>query len=45
LQTADVEEIKTHILCSVNFFQKFCCLKDNFEKCDTARQATDDNII
>ena len=28
-----------------NFFQKFGCLYENVEKCGTARQATDDNII
>jgi len=44
LQTRIVEEIKTYILCFVTFFQKFY-LKDNVEKCGTARQATDDNTI
>jgi hypothetical protein len=39
-----VENIKTHILCSVTLFQK-CHLWDNVEKCCTARQTTDDNII
>jgi hypothetical protein len=27
-----VEKIKTHILCSVTFFRKSCCLWDNVEK-------------
>jgi len=32
LQTRVVEKIKTHILCSITFFQKLCCLWDNVEK-------------
>jgi hypothetical protein len=44
-QTKVVEKIKTHILCSITFFLKSCCLWDNVEKYVTARQATDDNII
>jgi len=39
-----VEEIKTHILCSVTFFKKILPLKDNVEKYSTAGQATDDNM-
>ena len=31
-QTNVVEEIKTHILCSVNLFRKSCPLWDNVEK-------------
>jgi hypothetical protein len=38
-------KIKTHILCSITFPQKSCCLWDNVEKYGTARQTTDDNII
>jgi hypothetical protein len=40
-----VEKIKTHILCSVTFSRKSCRLWDNVEKCGTAGQATDGNII
>ena len=32
---------KTHILCSVNFFQKSYCLWDNVEKYCRAGQVTD----
>jgi hypothetical protein len=44
-QTKAVDEIKTHISCSITFFRKFCRLWDNVEKYGRARQATDDNII
>jgi hypothetical protein len=44
-RTKVVDKIKTHILCSVTFFQKSCHLWDNVEKYGTARQVTDDNII
>jgi hypothetical protein len=44
-QTEVVQKIKTHILCSINVFQKLCRLWDNVEKYGTARQDTDDNII
>ena len=44
LQTNVVEKIKTHILCSITFFQKSCRLCDNVEKYCRAGQATDDNI-
>jgi hypothetical protein len=44
-ETKVVEKIKTHILCSIMFFQKSCRLWDNVEKYGRARQATDDNII
>jgi hypothetical protein len=44
-QTEVVEEIKTHILCSVTFLQKLCHLWDYVEKYHRARWATDDNII
>jgi hypothetical protein len=40
-----VKKIKTHILCSVMFFQKLCCLWDNVEKVSIARQATGDSMI
>jgi len=39
-----VEEIKTHILYSIFFFEKSCYLKDNVEKYCRAGQATDDNM-
>jgi hypothetical protein len=44
-QTFVVEKIKTYILCSVTFYRISCRLLENVEKCGTARQATDDNII
>jgi hypothetical protein len=40
-----VEKIKTHILCSINFFPKIVPLWNNVEKEHRTRQATDDNII
>jgi hypothetical protein len=40
-QTKVVEKIKTHILCSVTFFQKSCRLRDNVEKYGKARRVTD----
>jgi len=41
----DVEENKTHILCSINFFpRKSCRLWDNVEKYCRAGQPTDDNM-
>jgi len=43
-QTKVVEKIKSHILCSVIFLRKSCCLWDNVEKYCTAGQATDDNM-
>jgi hypothetical protein len=47
LHTKAVEKTKTHILCSITFFlpRKSCRSWDNVEKCGTARQATDGNII
>ena len=39
-----VEDIKTHILCSITLFRKSCRLWDNVEKYYTTGQATDDNI-
>jgi hypothetical protein len=39
-----VEEIKTHILCSVPFYENPAVLWDNVEKCSRARQATDENM-
>jgi hypothetical protein len=44
-QTKVVEKLKTHILCSIKFFQKSYRLWDNVEKYDRTRQATDDNIL
>jgi len=44
-QTKAVEEIKTHILCFVNFFRKSCRLWDNVEGYCTTGQATDDNSM
>ena len=44
-QTKFVEEIKTHILCSITFFfQKSCRFWDNVEKYCRAGQATEDNM-
>jgi hypothetical protein len=45
LQTNVVEKIRTHILCSINFLQKFCHLWDNVEIYGRARKAKDDNIM
>ena len=39
-----VEKIKTHILCSINFFQKLCRLWDNVKKYCRVRQATAENM-
>jgi len=44
LQTKVVQNIKTHILCSVTFLRKSCPLWDNVEKCCRAGQATDGNM-
>ena len=44
-QIKAVEEIKTHILCSVTFFfRKSCRLWENVGKYCRAGQATDDNM-
>ena len=43
-QTNFVEEMKTHILCSIKSFLKSCRLWDNMEKHYRAGQATDDNV-
>jgi hypothetical protein len=43
-QTQVVENFKTHILCSVTFFQKSCHLKEYADTSCRARQVTDDNI-
>ena len=40
-----VEKLKTHILCSMTFFLKSYRLWDSVEKCGTAGQATDGNIL
>ena len=42
-RTKVVEEIKTHILCSVIIFRKSCRLWDSVEKFCTAGQTTDNN--
>jgi hypothetical protein len=44
-QTKVVEKIKTHILCSVTFFQKSCLLWDNVEKLVRVGQATDYSVL
>jgi len=44
LQTQAVENFKTHLLCSVTFFQKSCHLWENVDTYCRARQVTDDNI-
>jgi hypothetical protein len=44
LQTNVIENIKTHILCTVTFLKELCSLRDNVEKCCTAVQATDGNV-
>ena len=38
-----VQKIKTHVLCSINFFRKSCILWDKVEEFITVQQATDDN--
>jgi len=43
-QTKVVENIKTHILCSITFFQKSCCLYEMWKNW-SVREATNDNII
>jgi len=43
-QTKVIEEITTHILCSVTFSRKWCRLWDNEGKYCTAGLATDDNM-
>jgi len=43
-QTKVVEEVKTHILCSITFSRKSCRLWDNVDKFCRAGQATDDNM-
>ena len=35
-----IENQNTHFM-SINFFQKSCRVRDNVEKCDGARRATD----
>jgi len=43
-QTKVVEEIETHILCSVTFFRKSFRLWDNVETYCRTRQDTDDHM-
>jgi hypothetical protein len=45
IQTSIVEKIKTHILCSITFFQKLHHFLDNVEKHCRTRQATDDSMV
>ena len=44
-QTEFLKKIKTYILCSINYFRKWCRLRDNVEKYCRAGQATDDYIL
>jgi len=44
-QTKVVKTIRTHILCSVTFFQKSCHLWNNVENYGRGIQATYDNIM
>jgi hypothetical protein len=44
-RTKFAEKIKRQFMFNNFFFRKSCCLWDNLEKWDRARQATDDNII
>jgi hypothetical protein len=39
------KKIKTHILCSITFFQTSCHLRHNAEKFTKGREATDDNMV
>jgi hypothetical protein len=41
-QTKVVEQIKTHISCSIPFSRKSCHLSDNVEKYGGVRRATND---
>jgi len=43
-QTGFVEEIETHVLCSITFCRKSYSLWDNVEKYHRAGQATDNNM-
>jgi len=43
-QTKVVDELKTHILFSINFFRKSWRLWDKVEKYCRAWQSTDDNM-
>jgi len=43
-RTKSVEKIKAHILFSITFFPKSCCLWHSVEKFCRARQAKDDNM-
>jgi hypothetical protein len=42
--TKFVEKIKTHILCSITYFQKLRRLWDKLEKYCRAEQATDEDM-
>jgi hypothetical protein len=39
-----LEKIRTHILCSITFYQKPCRLRDNVKNYGTASDVTDDNM-
>ena len=43
-QTKGVEKIKTHILCSVTFFENRAVYEIMWKKCGTALQTTDDSM-
>jgi len=44
-QTKSVKKIKTHVLCSIDFFRKIIPFMRQVEKYGTVTQATDDNTI
>jgi len=44
-QTKVAEKIKTHNLCSINYYQKSCHIWANVENCGRTRQAADDDVI
>jgi len=44
VQTKVAVKTKSHILCSITFFQKWCHLWDYLGKYHRARQATNDKI-
>ena len=43
-QTKVVEQLETHILCSITFFWELSRFWGDMEKCGRARQATDENM-
>ena len=44
-RTKFVENVQTHILCSITFFRKSCRLWNNVEKYGKTGQTADDNLI